>query len=102
MNYRILGRTGIKISEIGIGGEGFENRSFEDCEALIDCAMNNGINFYDVYNSNPEVRTNLGKALKKYPREAFVIEGHLGSVWDADQYRRSRNIKEIIPAFIMR
>lgn len=100
MNYRILGRTGIKISEIGIGGEGFENRSFEDCEALIDCAMNNGINFYDVYNSNPEVRTNLGKALKKYPREAFVIEGHLGSVWDADQYRRSRNIKEIVPAFI--
>ena len=24
MEYRILGRTGIKVSEIGIGGEGFE------------------------------------------------------------------------------
>lgn len=100
MNYQILGRTGIKVSEIGIGGEGFENRSFEDCEALIDCAMKNGINFFDVYNSNPKVRTHLGKALSKYPREAFVIEGHLGSVWDDGQYRRSRNIKEIVPAFM--
>jgi predicted aldo/keto reductase-like oxidoreductase len=100
MNYQILGRTGIKVSEIGIGGEGFENRSLEDCEALIDCAMKNGINFFDVYNSNPKVRTHLGKALSKYSREAFVIEGHLGSVWDDGQYRRSRDLKEIVPAFI--
>lgn len=67
MNYRILGRTEIKVSEIGIGGEGFENHSLEECEALIDCTIKNGVNFFDVYNSNPEVRTNLGKALSKYP-----------------------------------
>lgn len=100
MNYRILGRTGIKVSEIGIGGEGFENRTFEDCEALIDCAMKNGINFFDVYNSNPEVRSNHGKSLSKYPRETFVIQGHLGTVWEDGQYRRSRNIKEIVLAFM--
>lgn len=100
MDYRILGRTGIKVSEIGIGGEGFENRSFEHCEALIDCAMENGINFFDVYNSNPEVRSNHGKTLSKYPRDAFVIQGHLGTVWDDGQYRRSRELKEIVPAFI--
>ncbi|MCG2729497.1 MAG: aldo/keto reductase [Acetobacterium sp.] len=100
MEYRILGRTGIKVSEIGIGGEGFENRSFEDCEALIDCAMKKGINFFDVYNSNPEVRSNLGKALSKYPRDTFVIEVLLASVWDDGQYRRSRKTKEIVPAFI--
>ena len=100
MNYRILGRTGIKVSEIGIGGEGFENRSYEDCEALIDCAMENGINFIDVYNSNPAVRSNHGRALKKYSRDAFVIQGHLCSVWDDGQYRRSRELKEIVPAFM--
>jgi aryl-alcohol dehydrogenase-like predicted oxidoreductase len=77
MDYRILGRTAIKVSAIGIGGEGFENKSYEDCEAIIDCAFNEGINFLDVYNSNPEVRSNVGKALSKYPRDRFVIEGHI-------------------------
>lgn len=99
MEYRELGRTGIKVSEIGIGGEGFENRSFEHCEALVDCAMENGINFIDVYNSNPDVRSNLGKALSKYPRDNFVVEGHLCSVWDDGQYRRTRNIKEVKEAY---
>ena len=28
MDYRILGRTGIKVSVIGIGGEGLENKQF--------------------------------------------------------------------------
>lgn len=39
MNDRISGRTGIKVSEIGIVGDGFENRSFEDCESLVDWAI---------------------------------------------------------------
>lgn len=77
MEYRMLGRTGIKVSAIGIGGEGFENKSYEECEAIIDCAIKEGINFIDIYNSNPEVRSNVGKALSKYPRDSFVIEGHL-------------------------
>lgn len=34
LEYRISGRTGIKVSTIGIGGEGFENKSYEDCEPL--------------------------------------------------------------------
>lgn len=52
MEYRVLGRTGIRVSAVGIGGEGFENKIYKDCEAIIDCAMNEGINFIDIYNSN--------------------------------------------------
>ena len=99
MEYRILGRTGIKVSAIGIGGEGFENKSYEDCEKIIDCAINEGINFIDLYNSNPEVRSNVGKALSKYPRSSFVIEGHLCTTWDKGQYRRTRNIEEVINSY---
>ena len=82
MDYRILGRTGIKVSVIGIGGEGLEGKSPTQCEELIDCAMSNGINFIDIYNSNPEMRSNVGNALKKYERESYVIEGHLCSLWE--------------------
>jgi predicted aldo/keto reductase-like oxidoreductase len=99
MEYRILGRTGIKVSAIGIGGEGFENKSYEECKAIIDCTLREGINFIDLYNSNPEVRSNVGKALNKYPRNSFVIEGHLGSAWNNGQYRRTRNIKEVVNAY---
>lgn len=99
MEYRVLGRTGIRVSAIGIGGEGFENKSYKDCEAIIDCAMNEGINFIDIYNSNPEVRSNVGKALSKYPRDSFVVEGHLCSVWDKGQYRRTRNINEVVNSY---
>lgn len=99
MEYRILGRTGIKVSAIGIGGEGFENKSYEDCEAIIDCAFNEGINFIDIYNSNPEVRSNVGKVLSKYSRNRFVIEGHLCTTWDKGQYRRTRDINEVVNAY---
>lgn len=99
MEYRILGRTGIKVSAIGIGGEGFENKPYNQCEELIDCAIKQGINFIDIYNSNPDVRSNVGKALSKYKREDFVVEGHLCSTWDKGQYRRTRDIKEVISSY---
>lgn len=97
IDYRVLGRTGIKVSDIGIGGEGFEGKSYEACEELIDCAIRQGINFIDIYNSNPEVRSNVGKALSRYPRSSFVVEGHLCSTWDKGQYRRTRDYREVVP-----
>ncbi len=95
MNYRVLGRTNIKVSEIGLGGEGFEKKTKEEVEKMIDCAIEKGINFIDIYNSNPEVRSYVGSALKKYPRESFVIEGHLCTIWEDEQYKRTRNINEV-------
>ena len=65
MQYRTLGKTDIKVSEIGMGCEGFEGKPFKECEQLLDFAMQNNINFFDLYTSNPEVRRNLGSALKK-------------------------------------
>jgi len=99
MEYRKLGRTGIEVSVVGIGGEGFENKDSVETEALIDCAMENGIHFFDLYNSNPAVRDHVGKALSKYPRDRFVIQGHLCSMWEMDQYRRTRDLGETVQAY---
>ena len=66
---------------------------------MIDCSMSEGINFFELYNSNPEVRSNIGKTLSKYPRNSFVVEGHLCSTWDKGQYRRTRDFNEVVDAY---
>lgn len=99
MNYRILGRTGIKVSEVGLGCEGFEEATAELTEEMVDTAMRKGINFIEIYSSNPDMRARLGQAFCKYPRNSFVVQGHIGSTWQDGQYKRSRNIAESEKAF---
>lgn len=96
---RALGRTGIEVGEVALGCEGFEGKSYDECEPILDAAFAAGVNMIDVYSSNPELRSNLGRYLTRLPRESYVIEGHLCSVWDDGQYRRSREIDEVVPAF---
>ncbi|MBQ9478900.1 MAG: hypothetical protein IJU71_05025, partial [Selenomonadaceae bacterium] len=64
MQYRTLGNTGLKVSEIGMGCEGFSEENFSMAQQLFDCAEANGINYFDLYASNPEVRAAVGNALK--------------------------------------
>lgn len=99
MERRILGRTGIHVSVIGMGCEGFEGKSGVDCEKLLDFAMEKGIYFFDMYTSNPKLRQNVGNALSKYSRDCFAIQGHLGSAWKDGQYLRTREIGEVKEAF---
>ena len=48
MVYRTLGRTGIRVSEIGMGCEGFVDKSYEDVLALVDRMEALGINCLDL------------------------------------------------------
>ena len=63
MRYRDLGNTGLKVSEIGLGAEWLERHNEEEVKAVIDCCESFGINILDCWMSNPEVRSNIGKAL---------------------------------------
>ena len=89
MEYRTLGRTGLRVSAVALGCEGFMNRPEEEVRADFDFAIENGINFLDLYASNPELRSSIGAALAGR-REGFVIQGHLCSVWEEGQYLRTR------------
>ena len=53
MEYRTLGRTGLRVSAVALGCEGFMNRPEEEVRADFDFAIENGINFLDLYASNP-------------------------------------------------
>lgn len=98
MNHRMLGNTGLKVSEIGMGCEGFADRSDQEVKEMLDLMEKSGINMFDLYSSNPQVRSALGNALRGR-RENFIIEGHVCSVWKNGQYERSRDMKDVKPAF---
>ncbi len=98
MKYRDLGNTGLKVSEIGMGCEGFAEDHCRMAKILFDLAEENGINYFDLYTSNPEVRASVGKALAGR-REKFIIQSHICSVWKNGQYERSRNIDEVKAGF---
>ena len=61
MIYRELGNTGLKVSEIGMGCEGFAENNYEMTKELFDEAERLGINYFDLYTSNPQVRAAVGQ-----------------------------------------
>lgn len=98
MNYRKLGKTGLMVSEIGLGGEWLERHSYEECKAIIDRAQQLGINILDCWMSEPNVRSNIGKSLSGR-REHWLIQGHIGSTWQNGQYERTRDPQKCREAF---
>ena len=98
MEYRTLGRTGIRVSAIALGCEGFINKSAQEVKADFDFAIDRGINFVDIYSSNPDLRDHIGQALEGR-RDRFVIQGHLCTTWENDQYLRTRDPKKTIDSF---
>ena len=98
MKYRELGHTGLKASEIGMGCEGF---AVDDCRMamkLFDLAEETGINYFDLYASDPAMRRAVGEALQGR-REKFLIQSHLCSVWKDGQYLWTRDLAEVKAGF---
>ena len=97
MKYRTLGRTGFKVSEIGLGGEYLEGKPLKQVCNTVDAAMDAGINLLDCFMSNPDIRSNLGTALKG-KRDKMYIQGHFRSIWKNGQYGRTMDVK-VVQAF---
>ena len=98
MRYRELGKTGLRVSEIGLGAEWLERHSAEEVKAVIDRCEEHGINILDCWMPEPNVRTNIGAAIAG-KRERWIIQGHLGSTWQNGQYVRTREMGPVKKAF---
>jgi voltage-dependent potassium channel beta subunit len=77
MNYRPMGRTGLKLSEISIGawitfGDQIDEAT---ARALLHRAYDAGVNFFDNADVYADGRAELvmGKAIRDLPRESLVI-----------------------------
>ncbi|WP_040196891.1 aldo/keto reductase [Candidatus Soleaferrea massiliensis] len=98
MKYRTLGRTGLQVSEIGLGCEGFSGRDETFTKEMFGLALEHGVNCMDLYSPDPEMRSRIGRMLRG-KRESFVMQAHLCTVWKDGQYQRTRDMEEVKASF---
>ncbi len=75
MEYRRVGASGLKVSEIGLGswltyGDSMEKK---DAEAVIDRAYELGVNLFDTADCYGCAEEVVGPALRKYRRSSYVL-----------------------------
>ncbi len=99
MQYRPLGRTGVKVSEICLGAMMFGGRtSPEDGIAIIDAAIDRGINFIDtanVYNQGHSEEV-VGEALKRRGRDRIVLATKVHGNMDSEDPNGNGNSRRHI------
>lgn len=84
MNYRVLGKSTLKISEISFGGMSLTGTPVDDTRLLLE-ALDRGINFFDTADlygkgANEEL---LGKAFQG-KRAQVIIASKAGNQWRKD------------------
>ena len=98
MDYTTLGRTGLRVSVLGLGGGGHSRlgrqtgSSEEESIALVQRALDLGINFIDTAEAYG-TETIIGQALRGRRREAVVLSTkktihHQGTLIEPDEVRR--------------
>jgi len=81
---RPLGRTGLAVTELGLGGSGLGNGggalTEDDAVAIVDAAWEGGVRYFDTaphYGLGLSERR-LGAALRSRPRDEFVVSTKVG------------------------
>ena len=98
MHYRELGATGLRVSEIGLGCEGFLGRSRTYTQEIFDRALAAGVNCMDLYSPDPEMHRNVARAISSV-RDSFVLQAHLCTRWRNGQYEATRRLDQVKEAF---
>ena len=94
MEYRELGKTGRKVSVIGLGCENIDGKPYTHVKETIDAALEHGVNILDLFMPGKSVRENIAKALDGR-RDQMMVQGHLGSTDINQQYDVSRDMPTV-------
>ena len=89
MEYRTLGRTGLRVSEIALGCEGFVERDDAFAEEMFRIALEGGVNCMDLYTPKPDVHRRVGRAIGgRRCRDICARSGRTGSTRPAGTWTR--------------
>ncbi len=98
MEYREIGKTGMKASVIGLGPEHIDHKPYELVKETVDAALDAGMNIMDLFMPGDEVREYIGRALGGR-RDKVLLQGHIGSVDKDGQYDVTRDLGRCQAAF---
>lgn len=107
MEYREIGRTGMKVSALSFGasslGSVFRETKESEAIAAVHTAVEMGMNFIDVspYYGHYKAETVLGKALREIPRDRYYLSTKVGrygkdgvNTWDYSGRRATESVYE--------
>lgn len=107
MEYREIGRTGMKVSALSFGasslGSVFRDTKESEAIAAVHAAVEMGMNFIDVspYYGHYKAETVLGKALREIPRDRYYLSTKVGrygkdgvNIWDYSGRRATESVYE--------
>ncbi len=99
MEYRVLGRTGLKVSGIGLGTEYLIEQPRDHVINVIREALARGINYFDLFFAQPRFRDVMGEAFQGH-RDRVILTTHLGAAERDGQYEKTRNPAECRKFFL--
>lgn len=108
MEYRILGKTGLRVSTLALGGAplggNYGGITVEGAGRTVRAALDAGINFIDVapYYGITLAETNLGHALRGIPRDRYVISTKVGRYGMAEFDFSARRVTESVEESLAR
>lgn len=107
MEYREIGRTGMKVSALSFGasslGGVFRETKESEAVAAVHTAVDSGMNFIDVspYYGHYKAETVLGKALREIQRDKYYLSTKVGrygkdgvNTWDYSARRATESVYE--------
>ena len=107
MQYREIGKTGMKVSSLSFGasslGGVFHDIKEKEAIQSVFTAIETGMNFIDVspYYGHYKAETVLGKALKEIPRNSYYLSTKVGrygkdgvNTWDYSAKRAKESVYE--------
>lgn len=94
MTYREIGKTGKKASIVGLGCEHLDGKPYEQVKEVLDTALAQGINIFDVFMPGQDIREMIGRAIGNR-RDKVMIQGHIGSTDINQQYDISRDMPTV-------
>jgi hypothetical protein len=91
LEYRQIGKTNLKISEISIGLEWLYKKKEEDIATFIKEAINSEVNYFDIIFNHENFLREVKKGIT-VPREKLVLNHHLGSSIYKGKYKKTRSV----------
>ncbi len=83
MEYRTLGKTGLRVSVVGFGGIPIQRVSAAEANAIVNRALDLGINFFDTARAYTDSEEKLGAVLKARRKEAVIATKSMARTGEA-------------------